>query len=70
TDFSGCDLSAAVFGDCKLVGTTFDQTILVKSDFRTAQGFEIDPENNRVREAKFSKDGLIGLLGKYSLDIS
>jgi fluoroquinolone resistance protein len=68
-DFSNCDLNSTVFDYCRLERTTFNQCILLKADFRTATGFDIDPENNRMKSAKFSKDNLSGLLVKYSLDI-
>jgi hypothetical protein len=40
---------------------------LERSDFRAAYNFNIDPERNKVRKAKFSRDGVVGLLGKYDI---
>jgi uncharacterized protein YjbI with pentapeptide repeats len=68
-DFTEADLSGAGFDAADLSGAVFDQTILEKADFRGAQGYSIDPERNKVRKAKFSADGLAGLLGKYDLSI-
>lgn len=68
-DFSEADLSASVFSDCDLSGTRFVNTILEKADFRTAQNFDIDPNINRMKKARFSALNLIGLLSRYNLDI-
>ena len=69
-DFTQCDLSKAVFDKCDLEGAVFDRTILEKADFRSAENYRIDPENNRIKKAKFSVLGLEGLLGIYDIDIS
>ena len=47
----------------------FYQTNIEECDFRTAYHFSIDPENNQVKKAKFSANGLAGLLDKYQLKI-
>jgi len=65
TDFSG-----ASFTDSDLRGAIFENTILEKADFRSAINYTIDPEANRIKKAKFSLQGLPGLLHKYSIDIS
>ncbi len=69
TDFSETDLSGAVFLDCDLTGTHFSKTILEKADFRMAKNFTIDPENNKLKHAKFSAFNLDGLLYKYQIII-
>jgi fluoroquinolone resistance protein len=48
---------------------TFDNTIIEKADFRGSLNYSIDPENNRVKKAKFSLSGVDGLLGKYDIEI-
>lgn len=68
-DFSEADLTAAIFENCDLQGATFDKTILERADFRTARNFSIDPEANSIRKAKFTLEGVTGLLNKYSIDI-
>lgn len=68
-DFSGANLSMAKFDSCDLQGAIFENTNLEKTDFRTANNFSIDPEVNQVKKAKFSLQGLTGLLNKYDLDI-
>jgi fluoroquinolone resistance protein len=68
-DFTGCDLTASVFTNCDLLRATFDNTTLEKVDFRTAFNYSIDPERNRIKKAKFSVNGLHGLLAKYDITI-
>ena len=68
-NFSEADLTRARFVDCDLERAIFQRTKLEHADFRTARGFSIDPEQNRLAKAKFSTQGLPGLLGKYGLVI-
>ncbi|MFB9056418.1 pentapeptide repeat-containing protein [Mariniflexile ostreae] len=69
TDFSEADLSFAVFTNSDLTGTKFSNTTLEKADFREAHSFNIDPELNRLKKAKFYTSQLEGLLYKHQLDI-
>ena len=69
TDFAECDLTEAVFNNCDLMNAIFDSTILIKADLRTAFNFSINPEQNNIKKAKFSINGLPGLLGKYDIEI-
>lgn len=66
-NFTQTDLSGSSFTDCDLSQTVFQQTILEKADFRSASNFSIDPELNKIKGAKFSSSGLIGLLDKYDI---
>lgn len=68
-DFAESDLSGSVFDQCDLSNAAFDQTVLEKADFRTSYHYALDPEQNRIKQAKFSLGGLPGLLGKYQLEI-
>jgi len=68
-DFSATDLSNASLIDCDLAGAIFDHTILEKADLRHSINYSIDPELNRIRKARFSFDGVPGLLNKYQIDI-
>jgi fluoroquinolone resistance protein len=68
-DFSDCDLSMAVFKNCDLYLCVFQNTNLENADFRSARNYTIDPENNRIRKAKFSYSGISGLLYKYQIEI-
>ena len=68
-DFTESNLQGAMFDNCDLAGTIFENTLLGKADFRTSYNFSIDPEINLIKKAKFSKDGALGLLYKYNIDI-
>ena len=68
-DFSETDLTNASFNNCDLIGSIFNATILEKADFRTSYNYSIDPEINRLKKAKFSLHGVVGLLGKYQIEI-
>jgi uncharacterized protein YjbI with pentapeptide repeats len=68
-DFADADLSQSVFEDCDCFGAVFQNTNLEKADLRTAINYSIDPETNKIRQAKFSYSGISGLLTKYNLDI-
>jgi uncharacterized protein YjbI with pentapeptide repeats len=60
-DFSQADLSNARFHNTTLIGALFQNTVLEQADLRTALHFQIDPTVNRLKKAKFSKEGLVGL---------
>lgn len=68
-DFTEADLTGSIFKNCDLSGSVFDKTILEKVDFRTSYNYSIDPESNRIKKAKFSRDGISGLLDKHDIDI-
>ena len=68
-DFTGTDLTGASFDNCDLMRTTFGHTILEQADFRTAYNFSINPATNRIRKARFSLAGLVGLLDVYGIEI-
>ena len=68
-DFSETNLSDAIFDNCDLAQAFFTNTILEKADFRTAYHYSIDPENNRLKKAKFSLLGVSGLLDRYDIVI-
>ena len=68
-DFVEADLGAAIFDNCDMAGAIFDNTILEKADFRTSYNYAIDPELNKIKKAKFSMPGVLGLLLKYDIEI-
>jgi fluoroquinolone resistance protein len=70
TDFTAADLTGAIFDQCDLQGTIFSNSNLEKTDFRTAKNFSIDLDANKVKDAKFSSENVVGLLDKYKLDIT
>tara|TARA_R110001583_G_scaffold30906_4_gene106261 strand:- start:1158 stop:1733 length:576 start_codon:yes stop_codon:yes gene_type:complete len=68
-DFTEADLTQAIFQSCDLGKAVFNNTILEKADFSTAYNYRIDPEQNKIKKARFSKEGLEGLLFKYDIQI-
>ena len=68
-DFTDCNLNSSVFDDCDLLNTIFDNTDLQNADFRNSYNFTIDPENNKVKGAKFTLETVVGLLNKYNIKI-
>lgn len=68
-DFTGSDLSDSSFDNCDLLDAKFEGTNLERADLTTAYNYVIDPELNRVRKAKFSMSGVVGLLQKYGIQV-
>ena len=68
-DLTDTDLESATFSNCDLLHARFDRTNLEKADLRSAFNYSIDPENNKLRKAKFSLAGVKGLLHKYDISI-
>ncbi|MFD2248068.1 pentapeptide repeat-containing protein [Pontibacter ruber] len=68
-DFTKATLTNSVFGNTDLAGAVFEGTELAGADLSSAFNFEIDPELNNIRKAKFSNYGLQGLLTKYNLQV-
>ena len=66
-DFTGADLTAALLHNCDLAGAIFSNTKLQKADFRTAFNYSVNPETNDIKKAKFSLNGIAGLLDKYDI---
>jgi fluoroquinolone resistance protein len=69
TDFSESDLSGSSFIKCDLSGAVFFETVLEKADLASSFNYSINPEKNRISCARFSLDGVTGLLGKYNIII-
>ena len=69
TDFTEADLTDVKFENCNLHRAFFERTALKNADFSTSYNFIIDPDNNDIKKAKFSAQGLPGLLAKYDIRI-
>ena len=67
--FIGTNLNQSSFENCNLDNAIFSDTQLAGADFRTAYNFKIDPEFNPMQKAKFTTQGIIGLLDKYDIKI-
>jgi len=68
-DFTETDLTSSLFDNCDLTGARFERTILEKADLRNSCNYSIDPELNKIKKAKFSIHGIVGLLDKYDIEI-
>ncbi len=68
-DLAECDMSCSVLDNCDLAGASFDATGLEKADLRNSINYSIDPDRNRIKKAKFSLHGAIGLLDKYDIEV-
>ena len=69
-DFSECDLTGALLNNCDLADAVFNSTILEKTDLRTAYNYFINPGINCIKKAKFSIEGISGLLQQYDIVIT
>jgi uncharacterized protein YjbI with pentapeptide repeats len=67
--FIGANITNSVFENCNLDNAIFNNTQLAGTDFRTAYNYTIDPEFNPMKKAKFSNQGIVGLLDKYDIKI-
>ena len=68
-DFADCNLKKAVFNECELQLAEFSRCNLEYADFTPARGYIINPNNNRLSHAKFSRYGVEGLLAAYKIEI-
>jgi uncharacterized protein YjbI with pentapeptide repeats len=67
--FIGTNLTSSVFENCNLDNAIFNDTQLAGADFSTAYNYKIDPAFNPMKKAKFSIQGIAGLLDKYDIKI-
>ncbi len=68
-DFSETDLTMSLLKNCDLSRALFSNTNLEKADLSTSYNFVIDPNNNKIKKAIFSKEGLIGLVLSFGIRI-
>ena len=68
-DFADCNLKKAVFNECDLQLAEFTRCNLEYANFSTARGYVINPNENRLSHAKFSRYGVEGLLANYKIEI-
>ena len=68
-NFSNTNLSGAVFVESDLQGAIFNRTDLSAANFVTAYNYSIEPEQNLLKKAVFSANGLTGLLDKYQIKV-
>ena len=53
-----------------LTDAVFERTRLEGADFRTATGWRIRPDENKLRGAKFHRTELEGLVAGWHLDLT
>lgn len=68
-DFTESDINESIFDNCDLLAATFEGSNIENVDFRTAYRFQLKLEKNKVKNAKFSSSGLMGLLSHYPIKI-
>jgi uncharacterized protein YjbI with pentapeptide repeats len=68
-DFTEADLSLCLFDNCDFRLATFENTNIEKADFRSSMNYRINPSTNKIKKAKFSLQGVIGLLDQYDIVI-
>ena len=66
-DLSGADLKNSKIFECNLLHAVFQDTNMEKADLRNSTNYSINPELNRIKNAKFSLPEVIGLLDKYQI---
>ncbi len=69
SDFTETNLTGAVFTATDLHLAIFQQTNLEKADFKGAMNYQINPVQNKIKRAQFSRDGLDGLLVGFDIKI-
>ena len=68
-EFENAQLKEVNFTESDLLGAHFLQTNLEKANFVGATNYQLDPDQNIIKGAKFSMDGLPGLLQKFKIKI-
>lgn len=68
-DFSDATLIKALFDSSDLAGTVFSKTNLQEASLVTAYNYSIDPEQNFIKNASFSAQGLPGLLTRHKIRV-
>jgi len=63
------DLSKANFKKTNLESTRFFQSNLKEADFSNAINYSIDPFNNKIDKAKFSKPDVYSFLNFFNIVI-
>ena len=69
-DFTEANFSKTNFDNCDLKNAVFEQTNLEQANLFSAINYSINPERNKIKGAKFSKDQISGLLDTYKIIIS
>ena len=68
-DFSGANLSKGSFVDSDFNGSNFNRANLEGSDFRRAINYLINPNESKIKKAKFSAPEVMNLLKSFEIKI-
>ena len=68
-DFTEADLTGSTMDNCDLSRAVFEYTNIEKSDLRSSFNYQINPEINKIKKAKFSLSGVRGLLSQFDIEI-
>ncbi|MBE63652.1 MAG: hypothetical protein CMB89_14935 [Flammeovirgaceae bacterium] len=68
-DFDGANLSRAVFEETNLKGAIFNNTNLTQANLTTANNFSINPANNILKKASFSRFNISGLVNHLDINL-
>lgn len=68
-DFAGADLKQSKFINCDLNEAIFYNSNIQEVNFASAFNYIIDLSQNQIKKARFSKDGLAGLLSQFDIVI-
>jgi len=66
-DFISTELKGANFRKVKFEDVVFDNCNLTEANFLGAEGFRINPTNNKIFKAKFNRDNLLGLVYDFGI---
>lgn len=69
-NFENTNLSACKLEKCDFPRADFYNTNLQGTDLSTCTNFIINPDENQISKAIFSKENIAGLLGKYDIEIT
>lgn len=68
-DFRGADLSNADCQGSDFLGALFSQTNLSDANFEEAVNYTIDVFNNKINQARFSREEAVGLLESLQIEL-
>lgn len=68
-NFENADISKGKFNGTNFISSKFKNTNLSASDFREAMNYDINPEFNKIKKAKFSMPEVMTLLQCFDIEI-
>lgn len=68
-DFFQSNLIGIQLANCDLKESIFSNSNLEGVDFSSSRNYNIDPDQNKIKKAIFSIEGILGLLSKYDIEV-